>query len=393
MRIATSQYQAMMTQSLQTNQERITYVTQQMANGNRIQLPSDDPVDSVRLSRLKREEATIAQYRSNVAAVNERLAKNEGFLQNMVNDMGSGRDLLVWASDGSNSSQDLNAMVTSLVSLRDSLLYNANTVDQEGRYVFSGTATGTPAITYDATDKLYKYTGNENDQLVVVGNGITQVGNQNVKGLQDLLNQLDQTISTLSAPSVNANDPAVRSVLKANLDGFDTAMNLIAGKVAVIGGQQNILKTIDANHENVSQSNQTAILDIGQLDVGTAAIELNGYQTALEASYKAYSKIGSLSLFSVVSSSWITRYDPRPPAQPAAPSAPGRMPRPGSFRPAPPVRSTTRQRTRRPARRPPRHRCAPTAARRGSRAACRTRWRAPSRHSTISTAWRPSSRR
>jgi len=303
MRIATSQYQAMMTQSLATNQDRITYVTQQMATGNRIQLPSDDPVDSVRLSRLKREEATIAQYRSNIAAVNDRLTKNEGYLQNMVNDMGSGRDLLVWASDGSNTPQDLNAMVTSLVSLRDSLMYNANTIDQEGRYVFSGTMTNTPAMAYDANAPLgsrYSYTGNTNDQLVVVGNGITQVGNQNVKGMEKLLNQLDQTISTLSAPGVNANDPAVRSVLKANLDGFDDALNLVSGKVAVIGGQQNILKTIDANHENVSTSNQTAILDIGQLDVGAASIELNGYSTALQASYKAYSKIGTLSLFAAL---------------------------------------------------------------------------------------------
>lgn len=303
MRIATSQYQAMMTQSLAINQERITYVTQQMANGNRIQLPSDDPVDSVRLSRLKREEATLTQYRSNIAAVQERMSKNEGSLQNMVNDMGSGRDLLVWSLNGSNTSQDLNAMVTSLTALRDSLMYNANTKDQEGRYVFSGTKTDTPAIAYDAAAPVgsrYTYSGNTNDQMVVVGNGITQVGNQNVSGLETLLNQLDASISTLSAPNVDANDPAVRATLKDNLDGFDTAMGLISGKVAVIGGQQNILKTIDANHENVSLANQTAILDIGQLDVGAASIELNGYQTALQASYKAYSKIGNLSLFAAL---------------------------------------------------------------------------------------------
>jgi flagellar hook-associated protein 3 FlgL len=303
MRIATSQYQAMMTQSLAINQERITYVTQQMANGNRIQLPSDDPVDSVRLSRLKREEATLAQYRSNIAAVQERMSKNEGMLHNMVNDMGSGRDLLVWSLNGSNTSQDLNAMVTSLTALRDSLTYNANSKDQEGRYIFSGTVTGSPAIAYDAAAPVgsrYSYSGNTNDQMVVVGNGITQVGNQNVNGLEKLLNQLDASISTLSAPTVNANDPAVRATLKDNLDGFDAAMGLISGKVAVIGGQQNILKTIDANHENVSLANQTAILDIGQLDVGAAAIELNGYQTALQASYKAYSKIGTLSLFSAL---------------------------------------------------------------------------------------------
>jgi len=77
-------------------------------------------------------------------------------------------------------------------------------------------------------------------------------------------------------------------------------VDLVSGKIAVLGGQQNILKTLDANHENVSLSNQKAISDIGQLDYGSAAIELNGYQTALQASYKAYSKIGNLSLFAAL---------------------------------------------------------------------------------------------
>jgi len=303
MRIATSQYQSMMNQSLQKNQERITYVTQQMANGNRIQLPSDDPVDSVRLSRLKREETGIKQYRDNIAAVQQRMSKDEGYLQNMVNDMNAGRDQLVWAADGSNTNADLKAMVTSLSSLRDSLLYTANTVDQEGRHVFSGTVTGSAPIAYDASQPVgsrYSYAGNTNKQTVVVGNGITQTANQNVSGLEKLLNQLDQTIDTLSNTSSDANDPDVRATITANLDGFDDAMDLLSGKIAVLGGQQNILKTIDSNHQNVSLSNQMAINDIGQLDVGAAAIELNGYSTALQASYKAYSKIGTLSLFAAL---------------------------------------------------------------------------------------------
>lgn len=303
MRIATSQYQAMMNQSLQKNQGRITELTQQMANGNRIQLPSDDPVDSVRLSRLKREEAAIGQYRDNIAAVKQRMSKSEGYLGNMVNDMNSGRDLLVWAADGSNAPDDLKAMVTSLTALRDSLMYTSNSIDQEGRHIFAGTATDVAPIAYDDKAPLgsrYSYAGNTKDQTVVVGNGITQVANQNVSGLEKLLNQLDQTIFTLQNSGANPNDPAVRATISANLDGFDDGMDLLSGKIAVLGGQQNILNTIDANHQNVSLSNQTAILEIGQLDVGAAAIELNGYSTALQASYKAYSKIGTLSLFAAL---------------------------------------------------------------------------------------------
>jgi flagellar hook-associated protein 3 FlgL len=301
MRIATNQYQAIMLQSLALNQDQMGRLTQKMATGKRIELPSDDPVDSVRLSRLQREEAAIAQYRDNIGAIKLRLTKNEGFLTNMVNDMIPGRDLLVWASDGSNAPTDLQAMVTPLTALRDSLFYNANLIDQEGRYVFSGTATDQATIVYDpaaAVGSRYSFNGNTNPQNVVVGNGLTEVANENLSGLEDLLNKLDVAIDEMSKPTANPNNPIVRGVLSTALDAFDDAIGLLSGKVATMGGMQNILKTLDDNHANVSLSNKGAILEIGELDMAEAATELNGYQNALQATYKAYSKIGNLTLFS-----------------------------------------------------------------------------------------------
>ena len=303
MRIATAQYQSNMNQSLQLNQERLSTLTRQMAEGKRILVPSDDPVDSVRLSRLQREEAAITQSRDNIGSVKIRLSRTEGYLSNMVNDIVAGRDQLVWALDGSNTPDDLKAMITPLESLRDSLFFGANTVDQEGRYVFSGTLTSTPAMSFDAAaapGSRYSFSGNTNEQRVVVGNGLTQVANDNMLGMEQLLNRIDATIATLSTGDRNVNDPATRSVLTANLTGFDDALDLVSGKIAVLGGKQNILDTLEANHSNVSLSNQMAITDIGQLDMGVAATELNGYSTALQATYKAYSRIGNLTLFSAL---------------------------------------------------------------------------------------------
>jgi flagellar hook-associated protein 3 FlgL len=60
------------------------------------------------------------------------------------------------------------------------------------------------------------------------------------------------------------------------------------------------MATLDNNHANVSLSNKTALLDLGSLDMGEAATELNGYNLALQASYKAYSKISNLSLFNIL---------------------------------------------------------------------------------------------
>ena len=303
MRIATAQYQSNMNKSLQLNQERMSNLTQQMATGKRILVPSDDPVDSVRLSRLQREEAAITQYRDNIASIKIRLSKNEGYLGSMVNDISAGRDQIVWALDGSNTPDDLRAMVKPLEALRDGLLFSANSVDQEGRYVFSGTNTAIAPMAYNAgapAGSRYSYAGNTNEQRVVVGNGLTQVANDNVKGIETLLNRLDATIATLGSANLDVNDPATRAVLEANLTGFDDALDLVSGKIAVLGGKQNILDTLDANHGNVSLSNQMAISDIGQLDMGVAATELNGYSTALQATYKAYSRIGTLSLFSAL---------------------------------------------------------------------------------------------
>jgi len=303
MRIATSQFQATMNRGLQDNQSHLAQITAQMASGNKIQLPSDDPVTNVRLSRLTREEAIVGQYRDNIAAVKIRLTTNETYLQSMVNDITQSHDLLVWASDGSNTPTDLKAMVNPMSALRDSIFYSANEKDQEGRYIFSGTLTNTPAITFDpaaAIGSRYSFTGNQNQQKTVVGNGITQASNVDVKGVDDLLNQMDTTISELASPTLTVGSPSLTAALGANMDGASSALDLVAGKIADLGGAQNILETLDGNHANVSQSNKTAMLDLGQLDYGDAATQLNGYNLALQSSYKAYSKISNLSLFNIL---------------------------------------------------------------------------------------------
>lgn len=303
MRIATSQYQSTMNHSLQLNQERISHLTQQMATNKRILTPSDDPVDSVRLARLTREETTVQQYRDNIASLKLRLTKSEGYLSNMTKEITAGRDLLVWASDGGNAVDDLKAMIAPMTTLRDSLFFNGNTIDQEGNYLYSGTATKTAPLRYDATQAIgarYSFAGNTNTQDVVVGNGVTQSSNEDLSGLEKLLNHMDIVIDAMSQPGATPNNPAVRAKLASALGGFDDALTLVSGKVANMGGIQNIIATLDSNHANISLSNKMAITDVGQLDMGEAATELNGYSTALQATYKAYARIGNMSLFAVL---------------------------------------------------------------------------------------------
>ena len=303
MRIASIQFQATMNRSLSINQGVMAKLTEQMAANKAIIVPSDDTVTSVRLSRLTREENIVTQYMANIDSVKLQMSKNETYLDSMVSDMSSGRDLLVWSLDGSNTPSDLRAMVNSLTSLRDSLYYNANTRDQEGKYLFSGSLTNTAPIDYDNTQApgaRYSFVGNTNPQQVVVGNGVTQTANVDVKGMEAILNSLDQTIAMLTSTTVDSSDPTLHAQLTDTLKQTDTALDLISGKISKLGGAQNVMATLSDNHSNVSLSNKIAITDLSQLDYGQAATELNGYDTALKATYQAYSKIYGLSLFNVL---------------------------------------------------------------------------------------------
>lgn len=303
MRIASTQYHTTMNTALQTASSQLQNILQKMATGERYSLPSESPIANVRMSRLTREEATLDQYLDNIATLQSAMSRNEAVLTGMSADMLSARDLLVWAADGSNTSEDVIAVAGSLRPLMESLFYNTNSLDAEGRYIFSGTASDRPTVSYDplaASGSRYSATGNTEAQLVAVGNGITQPANIALTEMADALNVLERIADTLQTPGVSINDPAVRAELAAALNGLDEAINRNSTQIATIGGSQNILETLRANHANVSLSNKQAALVIGQLDYGDAAVKMNGYTSAIQATQKAYSQVSRLSLFDAI---------------------------------------------------------------------------------------------
>jgi flagellar hook-associated protein 3 FlgL len=303
MRISQTQYQATMIGALQDAQSRLSTLTAQMASGKALMLPSDDPLTSVRLSRLRREDAAVGQYRDNIAALKSRLTASEGNLDSLTGDMSQARDLMVSALDGSNSSSNLHAFGQELQSLIDSLHNTVNIKDSEGRYLFSGTATGTPTVSYDPSAPVgsrYGFTGNTAQQRVVVGFGTTQPANVSLPEMADLLNRLEAGAVAMNASADNTPDATARAAMTDALNALDGAADSVGSRIARLGGTQNLLSTLDTNHANVSLSNQQGLIDMGQLDYGAAAVQLDAFDTALAASQKAYAKVSGLSLFDLL---------------------------------------------------------------------------------------------
>lgn len=300
MRITTPQLTAMMHGSMNTNAARLGKLMQQMATGDRMLVPSDDPIASVRVLRIQREEASLAQYRDNIANLTSSLSKQESNLQAASETMLRVQDLLLWAANlGANARDDLVAIGSELDTLKETILSFANVRDEEGRYLFSGTQTDRPAIIFDGTQ--YILGGNDKYRQAAVANGVlldenvtaTQVFGANV----DLLNELHDLVATLQDPAFDVNDPAVGAKISQTLETLDRTYRNLQGAMTELGGRYNSLELLDETNTDFSLVNQKIEGELTALDYASASIDLNNYLLALNATQKTYIRINDMSLF------------------------------------------------------------------------------------------------
>ncbi|MFI7868767.1 flagellar hook-associated protein FlgL [Ectopseudomonas khazarica] len=304
MRITNSQITSMMHNSMNVSSAELGKLMQQMATGKRILLPSDDPIASVRVLRVEREEASLEQFRKNIANVSGSLSTQEANLKSTSDAMLNVRDLLLWAANGSNTSEDLAAMAGELSIIEDTIVSFANVRDEEGRYLFSGTLSDTQALTFDAATQTYSLTGNDKHRQAAVANGVLVDENVTAASVYGtgvgMLNELRGLINTLQDPALDATDPAVRQQVVDTMAALDDAHGRVLGSITDLGGRQNALTLLTDSNEDVSLVNQKIEGELSQLDYAGATIDLNNYQLALGATQKTYLKINEMSLFSLL---------------------------------------------------------------------------------------------
>ncbi|AOJ06010.1 flagellar biosynthesis protein FlgL [Burkholderia mayonis] len=303
MRVTSNQYHSIMIGVSQRAQSQIADAMVRMATRQRILRTSDDVIGSVRLALLIQQDGAREQYRDNIGKLTSRLQLAESRMTGLGTGLGDVHDLLLWASDGSKPPQDLPAIAQTLETLRRSLVSTANAKDGEGNYLFSGTAIKTQPIQYDETRPVgsrYTYAGNDKQQEVIVGDGMTEVANDNMKEMADLLNKLEHAIETMNTPGADPNDDAVRAVLVAALDASDATRNAVDAKIARSGNARSTLKLFDDMHQEAQVAGAEAVLDVGQADIAQVYEEYMNYRVALEATQKIYAQVIQMSLFNVL---------------------------------------------------------------------------------------------
>ncbi|WP_318481300.1 flagellar hook-associated protein FlgL [Photobacterium leiognathi] len=296
MRVSDTQFSQLMLTSLSKNNQGLGEVLAQMSTGQRLLKLSDNPIDSINLLNLERENSAINQYQDNINNVKTALSSQEVHLMAASDTLKDMRDTLLLASNGAISDADRESYANKLVSLRDALISSFNVQDEEGNYLFSGTQSDVPAITPQPAGG-YIFEGNSDKRVVTVAKGVTMEANFASQEMLDLggnniLNQIDAAITELQAPTANLNN-----TLQATLNTLDITHDNVLAAVTDIGGRHNNLDLMETSHGDNKLFVEAVTNDLEALDYGEASLRLNNYMAALQATQASYMKINDLSLF------------------------------------------------------------------------------------------------
>ncbi|WP_318412305.1 flagellar hook-associated protein FlgL [Photobacterium leiognathi] len=296
MRVSDTQFSQLMLTSLSKNNQGLGEVLAQMSTGQRLLKLSDNPIDSINLLNLERENSAINQYQDNINNVKTALSSQEVHLMAASDTLKDMRDTLLLASNGAISDVDRESYANKLVSLRDALISSFNVQDEEGNYHFSGTQSDVPAITPQPAGG-YIFEGNSDKRVVTVAKGVTMEANFASQEMLDLggnniLNQIDAAITELQAPTANLNN-----TLQATLNTLDITHDNVLAAVTDIGGRHNNLDLMETSHGDNKLFVEAVTNDLEALDYGEASVRLNNYMAALQATQASYMKINDLSLF------------------------------------------------------------------------------------------------
>jgi len=230
---------------IQGTEQALNTAVQQLATGQRVALPSDDPAAAAANLQSLAESANVDRYTKNGDAVLSQAQMADSALSNVVNELNQAITLGTQGADGSMTSEDRAAIATQVQTVLSEVVSQANTTFN-GVSLFAGTAGAMPAFATDSTSPSgYSYQGNSGVHTAAIGYNLQL--DINVPGDQvftnpngNVLGSLSQLISALGSGTTEDIGNAVTAVRSA-LTSVGQQRVLYAGVVNQINAQESYL--------------------------------------------------------------------------------------------------------------------------------------------------------
>ncbi|MGB7406530.1 MAG: flagellar hook-associated protein FlgL [Pacificimonas sp.] len=306
MRISTAAWYGGQTANMARLQAETARLQENIATGTRLRAASDDPAASARADRLAAREANVDLWAKNADTAANRLTTSSEALTNMSSDLVRIHELTLSAANETLSPADRQVIAAEIEQLVGGLLTLANTKDADGRYVFAGAASDSPAFAEVGGVITYQGSGEPPrapiaaERAVSVGDGGD--GIFDVGGGRSIFTAAEDLLATLRAVPAGAEETdAQRTARRAGLDSalrdFEAAETSVGEANATQGAR---LAQIETASERLAIDRLDAVSArsaIEDTDITRAIVDLERKTTLLQAAQAGFTRISSLSLF------------------------------------------------------------------------------------------------
>ena len=273
---------------LYTTESQADTALEQLATGQLINMPSDSPVGASELVQNQAQLAQTDQFIQNTSNVEGLLQTADSTLSSVVTALNQAISVGTQGANGTNSAADLDALAQQVEGIQSQVLGYANATYQ-GNYVFSGTATNTPAFSLDPTaPDGVTYNGNTDTNTVQIADGdsvqTNLPGSQLFQGSGgDVMGALQQLVTALKSGNTAAVGTAT-TTLNGALNYLSQQRIFYGSVLQQLTSNQSYLQTEQVNL-------QTAANTIDGVNLAQAANNLSQAETTQSATLAALAKV------------------------------------------------------------------------------------------------------
>jgi flagellar hook-associated protein 3 FlgL len=280
--------------ALDQTQQQINIDLEQIATGQSVNVPSDDPSAAAGLAENAGQTSAVDQFLRSIGSVQGEVQNADSTLNSVITALQRAISLGVEGASSTLNPSDRAAIATEVQGIQSQLLNLAN-LSYQGSYVFAGTATQTAPYVLDAASPSgVQYVGNAGTNSVTLGNHFTL--QTNLPGSQllsapgsDMFQAIQDLITSLQTGTGTGIAAAVGEV--------NTAYNYIDAQRVFYGNTENQLNSQQTylNSETTQLAQQQNTL--GGTDMAAAISNLTTAETSQQATLEAIGSNARTDLF------------------------------------------------------------------------------------------------
>jgi flagellar hook-associated protein 3 FlgL len=273
---------------LYTTENQADTALEQLASGQLINMPSDNPAGASELVQNQAVQGQTDQFLQNTSSVEGLLQTADSTLSSVVSALNQAISVGTEGANGTNSAADLKAMADQIQGIQSQVFGWANATYQ-GNYIFAGTATNAPAFTLNpAVPDGVTYNGNTDTNTVQIaeGNSIQTnlPGSQLFQGAGgDVMGALQQLVTALQSGNTTAVGTATTQ-LSGALNYLSQQRVFYGNALQQLTSNQSYLQTEQVNLKSAANS-------IDGVNLATASNNLSQAETAQSATLAALAKV------------------------------------------------------------------------------------------------------